>query len=426
MEGAFIESWIDEFIKERGMAAKETTNKEIYGWLIGYESKDGSVMVISAIACQRYNEQTVIGAQPDPAELQELGFALPVGVGFVGIYHSHPDEVFHSSTDNKTLMTYSRFYPKMLSAVTNGTETKWYRYDGKSKFTEFEIEQAFVVGEQLQFVRAEAQFAYNVATNPQKPAIPQISSAARAGFLAAWPSGKAEFLVLDAKKDKNAAAACDLSPEDCVVAMGKATGLKLVESVPIQKIKDKHFQYFKDGKTLVRFDMKMQQPRIEKGMIQVSGIIALDTVLAIVTDSTSNSFEMLRDRLVDDLLVKVGRGFFTFTNGQPSFTMAKTVDIPYLGIPLKIAMSQPAASKGLPDKNFKPDYFPTKSKFIDAEKRTFDGMRKRAVELGLSGKVSIANKMLENLRSIAREHHQDVLVESCSDDMELLKKWNEQ
>lgn len=427
MKGAYIETWIDEFIKERGMAAKETSNKEIYGWLIGYESKDGSVMVISAIACQRYNKQTVIGAQPDPTELQELGFAIPVGLGFVGIYHSHPEEVFHSRTDNETLMTYSRFYPKMLSAVTNGFETKWYRCEGGTKFTEFEIQQALVVGEQLQFVRADARYTYNVTINSQKPVIPQISSAARAGFLKAWPSGKVEFFKLDDKKDKKVAAACELSPEDCVVAMAKATNLKLLEKVPVQKIKDKHFQYLKDGKTLVHIEIEMLSPRVEKDMIQVAGNVVLDTVLAIVTNSTSasNPFEMIRDALMDDLVVKIGRGFFAFNNGKPLFTMPQTMAVPYLGIPLKIAISEPGNSKGMIDKKFNPEYFPTKSKFIEAEKLTFNGMRQRAVELGIAGKESIARKMLENLKTIANEHYQNALAEDCNDDIELVKRMNE-
>ena len=426
MSGAFIESWIDDFIKERGKAAKETMNNEIYGWLIGYESKDGNVMVISAIACHRYNQQSVIGAQPDPMELQELGFALPVGVGFVGIYHSHPDEVFHSRTDNETLMTYARFYPKMLSAVTNGTDTKWYRCEGGTNFTEFEIQKSFVIGEQLQFVRAEARFAYKIAINPQKPAIPQISSAARAGFLAAWPVGTVEFLVLDEKKDKKTLDACELSPEDCVVAMAKTTGLKSLDKVPLSKIREKQLQYLNGGKTLARIELEMVPPKIEKAMLQVAGTIALDTNLAIITDSTaaSHPFDMIREALVDDLAVKIGRGVFAFKNGQPTLIIAQSMSIPYIGIPLKLAMSDLASSKGTPDSMFNPVNFPMKSKFSEAEKQMFKSMSSRAFDLGLGSWEAVAYKMLENLKSIAKVHHQEDLAENCTDNIEALKSMN--
>ncbi|MDH5403204.1 MAG: hypothetical protein OEY49_11985, partial [Candidatus Heimdallarchaeota archaeon] len=45
----------------------------------------------------------------------------------LGIYHSHPKGVFHSNTDDKTLINMARNYPDIISIVTNGVDTHCYK-----------------------------------------------------------------------------------------------------------------------------------------------------------------------------------------------------------------------------------------------------------------------------------------------------------
>lgn len=104
---------------------------EIYGWMIGYEGKDDDLYVLSVIPCDRYDIQHKVGAAPDPTDVQEISKSLPIGMGIVGFYHSHPDEVFHSATDDGTLENLSKHYPHMISAVTNGKITKWFMYNSR-------------------------------------------------------------------------------------------------------------------------------------------------------------------------------------------------------------------------------------------------------------------------------------------------------
>ncbi len=130
-----VAPWIPEFIKKHA----KSSVKEIYGWLIGGETKKNGLIVYSAISCHRYLHQTSIGAIPDTKEMQDISAALPQGLGVIGIYHSHPGDIFHSHTDDQTLENFTRFYPKMLSAVTNRdvfederkNRTRWYQFSPK-------------------------------------------------------------------------------------------------------------------------------------------------------------------------------------------------------------------------------------------------------------------------------------------------------
>lgn len=66
---------------------------------------------------------------------------MPQGIGPIGIYHSHPfsSEVFHSHTDNGTLLSLSRQFPNCISIVTNGEEAKYYQINQDSKTTEIKV-----------------------------------------------------------------------------------------------------------------------------------------------------------------------------------------------------------------------------------------------------------------------------------------------
>ncbi|MHA1522013.1 MAG: Mov34/MPN/PAD-1 family protein [Promethearchaeota archaeon] len=111
----FVNPQVDITIKHHA----STSSKEIYGWLLGNEFSNGDSYVWAAIPCVKYTLQTEISALPDPIEFQDVSAVLPEGIGILGIYHSHPNRIFHSSTDNATLARFSTLYPKMISAVTN-------------------------------------------------------------------------------------------------------------------------------------------------------------------------------------------------------------------------------------------------------------------------------------------------------------------
>ncbi len=61
---------------------------------------------------------------------------MPQGIGPIGIYHSHPfsSEIFHSHTDDATLLSLSNQFPNCISIVTNGKEINYYQR-GKNKKT---------------------------------------------------------------------------------------------------------------------------------------------------------------------------------------------------------------------------------------------------------------------------------------------------
>lgn len=111
-----------------------SSENEIYGWLIGYQ-KNNIPHVLTIIECQRFEQQSVIRAIPDVQEFQEISSVLPQGIGPIGIYHSHPfsSEVFHSHTDDSTLISLSNQFPNCISIVTNGEEINFYRMGNKNK-----------------------------------------------------------------------------------------------------------------------------------------------------------------------------------------------------------------------------------------------------------------------------------------------------
>ncbi|MFX1366706.1 MAG: hypothetical protein ACFFCE_06230 [Promethearchaeota archaeon] len=88
----------------------------------------------------------MISAIPDAQEFQELSFVLPQGIGPIGIYHSHPfsSEIFHSHTDNFTLISLSNQFPQCISIITNGQQINYYQMDKKGKIKEIEVKKVEV------------------------------------------------------------------------------------------------------------------------------------------------------------------------------------------------------------------------------------------------------------------------------------------
>jgi len=96
----------------------------------------------------------MISAIPHAQEFQEISSVLPQGIGPIGIYHSHPfsSEVFHSHTDDSTLISLSKQFPSCASIVTNGKKVNYYQLDENyqtieipSKFIETEVPQFLLI-----------------------------------------------------------------------------------------------------------------------------------------------------------------------------------------------------------------------------------------------------------------------------------------
>ena len=123
------------FIKKQAILSTD----EIYGWLIGYQMNN-IPYIITALDCQNYLQQSYINAIPDPLEIQKIGGLMPHGIGIIGIYHSHPfkSEVFHSHTDDETLISLSKQLPNCVSIVTNGKDINYYQMDKSFKLVDID------------------------------------------------------------------------------------------------------------------------------------------------------------------------------------------------------------------------------------------------------------------------------------------------
>lgn len=167
-----VNDWVRDLIESHAKSSPQ----EIYGWLVGFE-KGNSIYILTAITCERYEMQHYTGAAPSPLEIQEIGSALPNGLGIIGFYHSHPADIFHSSTDDKTLMNLSRSYPKMISAVTNGKNTKWYQLVQNSQQTkEISVKFQNKIDSQIQYLIIHGILSFSVSIDPLYPIIPQLST----------------------------------------------------------------------------------------------------------------------------------------------------------------------------------------------------------------------------------------------------------
>jgi proteasome lid subunit RPN8/RPN11 len=130
----------DDFIRVIKNQALNSEN-EIYGWLIGYKKKNVP-RILAIFECKRFVQQSLISAIPHAKEFQEISSILPQGIGAIGIYHSHPfsSDVFHSHTDDATLLSLSRQFPKCVSIVTNGEEINFFQINDEKTTSEIQIE----------------------------------------------------------------------------------------------------------------------------------------------------------------------------------------------------------------------------------------------------------------------------------------------
>ena len=127
---------------------------------------------------------------------------MPQGIGPVGIYHSHPfsSEIFHSHTDDSTLLSLSRQFPHCVSAITNGKEVKYYQMNNGSKTTEITVN--FIEPEIPRFllIALEENFRFKVSKNTKNNRI-KVLNEVRNYFEKIWDD--LEFYFKNSKISKN-------------------------------------------------------------------------------------------------------------------------------------------------------------------------------------------------------------------------------
>lgn len=393
MSRVHVDHWIEEFIK----AHARTSSKEIYGWLVGHETPAGDLLVVSAITCERYTTQHEVGARPDTREIQELASSLPQGIGFVGIYHSHPGEVFHSSTDDETAISMARLYPRLLSAVTNGSITKWYRYEGGKKLAEFEPSRSVDAGGRIQLIRAEATIEYSVRVDAGKPILPQISSTLLDGFHAGWPGATVEFCQVTGINDANSVT---MIPVD-VLASNTTQTLRPVKRISVKELATKNLKFTDERALVARIQLSIQQPGISRdpGNTTIAGKLALDGIIGNVASRLDAAIfaRQLEAEIMDDLMVKTARAVVSGKVGEPAIIFPRTYYLPYLAIPLKMRV-QVAASE---------------ASAAAREREMIAAMIKRAASMLSSGRVPLGRIMIAALRDIAAVLAERELVQRC-------------
>ncbi|MEX2680187.1 MAG: Mov34/MPN/PAD-1 family protein [Candidatus Sigynarchaeota archaeon] len=394
MPRVHVDHWIEEFIK----AHARTSSKEIYGWLVGHETPAGDLLVVSAIACERYTTQHEVGARPDIREIQELASSLPQGIGFVGIYHSHPGEVFHSSTDDETAISMARLYPRLLSAVTNGSKTKWYRHEGGKKLAEFEPSMSLDAGGRIQLIRAEATIEYSVLVDAAKPILPQVSSMLLDGFRAAWPGATIDFCRI--MGDGNDAAA--MIPAK-ILSGDTTQALKIEKRVAIRDLPAKNLKFADERMILARVQLHISQSSSAPGTggKNIAGKLVLDGIIGNVAGTLDAAIfaRQLEAELIDDLMAKTGRAIVGGTTGEPAIVPPRTYYLPYLAIPLKLRVQVGAGGTG------------------DAaarERGMVDAMIKRAASMLSSDRIALGRIMVATLRDIASALAEQELVHRCN------------
>ncbi|MHA1471940.1 MAG: Mov34/MPN/PAD-1 family protein [Promethearchaeota archaeon] len=134
---------------------------EIYGWLIGY-SKNDIPHILAISECKRFEQQTLISAIPHALEFQELSSTMPQGIGPIGIYHSHPasSRLFHSHTDDNTLISLTNQFENCVSIVTNGEEINFYQMGKEKKTREIKVE--FEESEVIDFILVAVDDKFDV------------------------------------------------------------------------------------------------------------------------------------------------------------------------------------------------------------------------------------------------------------------------
>lgn len=178
--------------------------------MIGYQ-RNNILNILAIIECKKFEFQTVISAIPHAQEFQEISSVLPQGIGPIGIYHSHPfsSEVFHSHTDDSTLISLSKQFPNCVSIVTNGKKVNYYQLDENYQTTEIPIK--FIETEVPKFLlitfkeTLSVRISKKVIDNLEKPNMINIRilNALREYFESIWNDLELYCNNIEVLKDEN-------------------------------------------------------------------------------------------------------------------------------------------------------------------------------------------------------------------------------
>lgn len=401
MPRVHVDHWIEDFIQ----AHARTTSKEIYGWLVGHETAAGDLLVVSAIACERYTTQHEVGARPDVREIQELASALPQGIGFVGIYHSHPGEVFHSSTDDETALSMARLYPRVLSAVTNGSITRWYRHEGGKRLVEFDPAPSFDAGGRLQLIRVEANVQYALHVDPGKPIITQVSSRLMDGFRAAWPGAVVEFCRVSPGVE---AGAGPMMTVPAIAGSAAPRATKVEKSVAVADLPSKQLKFADERMLLARVQLSIKDHDVDRVLASkpIAGSITLDGIVGNVAGTLDAAVfaRQLEAEIMDDLMVKTARSIALDAGVETTIVPPMTRYLPYLAIPLKLRIQTEAGA------------VPGVASVAAARSRDREmvaAMIKRAGSMLSSGRVALGRAMIAVLKEVAVELAEHELAKRC-------------
>jgi len=194
-----------DVIKKQALSSEN----EVYGWLIGYQ-KNNILNILAIIECKKFEFQTVISAIPHAQEFQEISSVLPQGIGPIGIYHSHPflSKIFHSHTDDSTLISLSKQFPSCVSIVTNGKEVNYYQLNENDQTTEIPIK--FIETEVPKFLliafneTLSVRISKEVINNLEKPNLNiRILNALREYFESIWNDMELYCNNVEVLKDEN-------------------------------------------------------------------------------------------------------------------------------------------------------------------------------------------------------------------------------
>jgi hypothetical protein len=153
----------------------------------------------------------VISAIPHAQEFQEISSVLPQGIGPIGIYHSHPfsGEVFHSHTDDSTLISLSKQFPSCVSIVTNGKKVNYYQLDENYQTTEIPIKFIETEVPKFLFITFNETFSVRISKkvidNLEKPNMINIRilNALREYFESIWNDMELYSNNIEVLKDEN-------------------------------------------------------------------------------------------------------------------------------------------------------------------------------------------------------------------------------
>ncbi|MHA1585042.1 MAG: Mov34/MPN/PAD-1 family protein [Promethearchaeota archaeon] len=429
-----IAPWIEHFIKQHAL----TSSREIYGWLIGSENSKGDVFILSVIPCQRYLHQSAIGAAPDPAEVQEISSSLPDGVGIIGIYHSHPADIFHSSIDDRTLQNFTRLYPKMISAVTNANyfedihanRTRWFRMNPKTKTTdEIELYHKPISDNKFRIVKVYALISLKCHISKYSSPNSQILQKSMQFFNETWDDIPISLYKINLKlRAKALHQAKVLSVND----LFSQNWLKLIDSSSCAKISKNFAKKVLQPEfiTCFRFDwdettsenqeklssdkniLATYQNSSTEDEIEVKTQIPL-LILKLVDKSEkiyspTNLLSSLEADFRDSLMKKITRSIPIINrNNKLTLHVEEPIIIPYPGIPLKLNtfLESHESDFSLNEEN---------DQIISSERNNIESMEKRAKNLLIAGQTKEGKAILEIISSIYQIHKNLVAEEKIS------------